>query len=121
MEYLSTLPPAPSCSKCFIDRKTYISGIGLETARDLASRGARLILACRNMDKGKEAAEDIIRTTGNTNLIVKKLDLACMKTVRLFAKDILASERRCQSNFHNSFLLINDFLRDMTLFGCNAF
>jgi NAD(P)-dependent dehydrogenase (short-subunit alcohol dehydrogenase family) len=50
-----------------------IPGIGLETARDLARRGARVILACRNMSKGIEAAQDIMKTTGNENLASFKM------------------------------------------------
>jgi len=50
-----------------------IPGIGLETARDLARRGARVILACRNMNKGIEAAQDIMKTTGNENLASFKM------------------------------------------------
>ncbi|SMG41099.1 SDR family NAD(P)-dependent oxidoreductase [Cedecea sp. NFIX57] len=51
------------------------SGIGLETARALASAGAEVTLAVRNMDAGKQAAEDIIQSTGNKNIYVAYLDL----------------------------------------------
>ncbi|XP_071564409.1 retinol dehydrogenase 12-like isoform X4 [Temnothorax nylanderi] len=51
-------------SKTRLDGKTVVitgasSGIGKETARDLYARGARVILACRNMEKTNEAVEDI--------------------------------------------------------------
>ena len=71
-----------------------ISGIGLETARDLAKRGARVILAVRNLQKGIEAAQEIIQSTGNPNLVVRKLDLSSLSDVRTFAKDIYQSENR---------------------------
>jgi short-subunit dehydrogenase len=45
------------------------SGIGLETARALAGAGAEVTLAVRNIE-GKQAAEDIIRSTGNKNIHV---------------------------------------------------
>ena len=35
------------------------SGLGLNTARELARAGARVVLACRNMDKGEAARADI--------------------------------------------------------------
>ena len=72
---------------CFI-------GIGLETARDLSSRGARLILAVRNMEKGINAAKDIMKTTGNNNLVVRKLDLASTEEIRKFAQQINDAEER---------------------------
>ena len=70
------------------------TGIGLETARDLASRGARVILACRNISKGNSALQDIQQTTGNKKLAVKKLDLSSMESVRQFAGDIIQNEKR---------------------------
>ena len=73
---------------------TDVAGIGLETARDLARRGARVILACRNASKGAEACKDITRTTNNNNVKVQKLDLSSMESVRLFAKTICQSENR---------------------------
>lgn len=54
------------------------SGIGLETARSLAKQGAEITLAVRNIESGKQAAEDIIKDTGNNEIHVAKLDL-CQK------------------------------------------
>lgn len=78
------------------------SGIGKETARDLAHRGARVILACRNIDKANETKDEIIKTTGNQNIIVKHLDLTSQKSIREFAKDINATESKLHVLIHNA-------------------
>ncbi|CAB3249623.1 unnamed protein product [Arctia plantaginis] len=62
-------------------------GIGLETARDLASRGAKIIIACRDGKKSADAIADIIKTTGNNNIEYKYLDLSSFRSVRSFADD----------------------------------
>ena len=51
-------------------------------------------MGCRNMSKGIAACKDIVTTTGSENLVVRRLDLSCMKTVRDFASDVLESEER---------------------------
>ncbi|HEX3789103.1 MAG TPA: SDR family NAD(P)-dependent oxidoreductase [Pseudonocardiaceae bacterium] len=61
------------------------SGIGVETARALAGAGAEVTLAVRNPDTGKQVAEDIIASTGNTHILVGQLDLADQTSVRAFA------------------------------------
>ena len=63
------------------------TGIGLETARDLARRGAKVIIASRNVEKSIEAVEDIIKTTGNKNVEHFQLNLSNFKNVRQFAED----------------------------------
>lgn len=68
------------------------TGIGFETAKDLAIRGAKVILACRDQRKGTETWDKIIEATGNSNVIYKQLDLAAFKSVRTFAADILETE-----------------------------
>ena len=42
------------------------SGLGEATARALATRGATVVLACRDVEKGEAARADIARTTGRT-------------------------------------------------------
>nr|XP_060618468.1 retinol dehydrogenase 11-like isoform X2 [Anolis sagrei ordinatus] len=76
------------------------TGIGKETAKDLAGRGARVILACRDMVKAEAAANEIRTKTGNQQVIAKKLDLADTKSIREFAKNFL------EGPFLLTFLLI---------------
>lgn len=93
--------------KAKLDGKTVIvtganTGIGRETALDLACKGARVILACRNFKKAKLAAEEIKNATGNKNVIVKELDLASLKSVRSFAEDVQQSEERLDILVNNA-------------------
>ena len=60
------------------------SGIGVETARALASTGAAVTLAVRDIDAGQRVAADITATTGNTAVGVAPLDLAEPASVRAF-------------------------------------
>ncbi|MEV1112241.1 SDR family NAD(P)-dependent oxidoreductase [Micromonospora sp. NPDC049751] len=60
------------------------SGIGVETARALASAGAEVTLAVRNPDAGQQAADDITGTTGNDRVLVAPLDLADQNSVADF-------------------------------------
>jgi NAD(P)-dependent dehydrogenase (short-subunit alcohol dehydrogenase family) len=59
------------------------SGIGLEAARALARAGAHVVLAVRNQDKGRQAAQSI---TGEVE--VRELDLADLASVRAFADQL---------------------------------
>jgi NAD(P)-dependent dehydrogenase (short-subunit alcohol dehydrogenase family) len=64
------------------------SGLGGVTARELARAGARVVLACRNLDKGRAAAELMREHVPDARLDVLALDLADLASVRRFAKDI---------------------------------
>ncbi|XP_066944069.1 retinol dehydrogenase 11-like isoform X1 [Macrobrachium rosenbergii] len=78
------------------------AGIGKETARDLARRGARVILACRNVAKAQRIADDIIGTTGNGQVYVKQLDTSDLSSVRRFAKDIIDNEKELHILVNNA-------------------
>jgi NAD(P)-dependent dehydrogenase (short-subunit alcohol dehydrogenase family) len=60
------------------------SGIGIETARALASAGAEVVLAVRRPQAAEEVAAEIIRSTGNPDVTVRALDLADQASVRRF-------------------------------------
>ena len=61
------------------------SGIGLETARGLARIGARVMLVCRNRQKGELAVSAIQRETGSTQLDLLIADLSSLGSVRALA------------------------------------
>ncbi|XP_067874332.1 retinol dehydrogenase 13 [Heterodontus francisci] len=94
-------------SKVRLDGKTVIItganvGIGKETAQDLAHRGARVILACRDLEKANKTAEEIRKASGNGNVLVQKLDLASLQSVRSFANKILETETRLDILINNA-------------------
>ena len=78
------------------------TGIGKETALDLARRGARVILACRDAKRGEEAAEYVRKTTGNGNVIFESLDLASLESVKNFAEKINKNEERLDILINNA-------------------
>uniref|UniRef100_G3PFC0 NADP-retinol dehydrogenase n=2 Tax=Gasterosteus aculeatus aculeatus TaxID=481459 RepID=G3PFC0_GASAC len=65
------------------------TGIGKETALELAVRGARVIMACRNVDKGEEAADSIRAAHPEAQVEVRELDLADTCSIRAFAQKFL--------------------------------
>ncbi|KAJ8710197.1 hypothetical protein PYW07_009563 [Mythimna separata] len=77
-------------------------GIGLETARDLAARGARVLIACRDAKAAAEAIADIRATTGNDLVEFKHLDLAKFSSVRQFAEDFNSSYDRLDILVNNA-------------------
>jgi NAD(P)-dependent dehydrogenase (short-subunit alcohol dehydrogenase family) len=62
------------------------SGIGLETARELARKGADIIMACRNMDTAKAAEKEIMNKIPRSKLEIIQIDLADLKSVYRFAE-----------------------------------
>ncbi|CAL4061406.1 unnamed protein product [Meganyctiphanes norvegica] len=78
------------------------AGIGKETALDIAKRGARVILACRNITKAQLVADNIIAESGNKNLVVRCIDTTDLNSVRNFAKETLQIESRIDVLINNA-------------------
>ena len=64
------------------------SGIGKETALGLAQMGARVVMVCRNAEKGKAALEDVRRESGNSQVDLLIADMSSQASVRELAKQI---------------------------------
>ena len=102
---------AVCASKTRMDGKTVIvtganTGIGKETALDLAKRGARVIMACRDLKKGETALNDIVEKTGSKNVVLKQLDLASLKSIREFAENINKNEPHLHVLINNAGVML---------------
>lgn len=77
-------------------------GIGKETVLDLSKRGARIIMAYRNIESAEKAKLSIISKSNNSNIIVKKLDLSSLQSVKDFANDINQTEEKIDILINNA-------------------
>lgn len=59
-------------------------GLGLETAREMARKGAHVVIAARNMDKAAGAESDIRAELPNASLEVQNLDLSSKASIESF-------------------------------------
>jgi NAD(P)-dependent dehydrogenase (short-subunit alcohol dehydrogenase family) len=65
-------------------------GLGLETARALAGKGALVVMAARNLHKGEVARRTIVADNATANLDIRPLDLGSLSSVRKFAEGMVA-------------------------------
>ncbi|XP_035474792.1 retinol dehydrogenase 11 [Scophthalmus maximus] len=78
------------------------TGIGKETAKDLAARGVRVILACRDMARGEQAARDIMREVKGAKVVARQLDLADTKSICQFAENVYNTEKTLHFLINNA-------------------
>jgi NAD(P)-dependent dehydrogenase (short-subunit alcohol dehydrogenase family) len=78
------------------------SGIGFETARALAAKGARVVLACRSEERGRDAERRLRAAVPNADARFEPLDLGSLASVRAFAEKLRASEPRLDLLVNNA-------------------
>lgn len=66
-----------------------------------------MILACRDVSRARVAADDIRQKSGNGNVVVKKVDLASLQSVRELAKDVQETEQRLDVLINNAGVSLN--------------
>jgi NAD(P)-dependent dehydrogenase (short-subunit alcohol dehydrogenase family) len=77
-------------------------GLGLETARELARKGAHVVMAARNQQKAQQAAADIRATVPDAVLELVSLDLASQASVRAAVEQILRQHERIDLLVNNA-------------------
>ncbi|XP_071515973.1 retinol dehydrogenase 12-like isoform X2 [Panulirus ornatus] len=98
-----------------LDGKTVIItgcnvGIGRETARDLSRRGAKIIMACRDTKTAEKVAKEISSQTGG-QLVVMKLDLASLTSVRALAASVKSQETQIHMLINNAGVMMCPFMK----------
>ena len=82
------------------------TGLGFETAQILAARGASVVLAVRDTDKGKAAAARIAGTAPGVNVTVQPLDLASLESIRAAAAELRARHPRIDLLVNNAGVML---------------
>lgn len=87
------------------------SGIGYETAKALAQKGATVILACRSLVKGETAVSQIRQETPTAKLDLMQLDLSDLSSVRQFVQDFKGQYKRLDLLINNAGVMIPPFTK----------
>ena len=78
------------------------SGIGKAAAIQLAELGARVVMACRSMERGNKALDEVRSASSNPNVSLMQLDLSSQASIRNFANDFKTSHQRLDVLIHNA-------------------
>jgi NAD(P)-dependent dehydrogenase (short-subunit alcohol dehydrogenase family) len=78
------------------------SGLGLETTRELARKGAHVVMAVRSRDKGDAARRSVEASLPDAQLEIRQCDLSSLESVRMCADGIAADHGRVDVLVNNA-------------------
>jgi NAD(P)-dependent dehydrogenase (short-subunit alcohol dehydrogenase family) len=78
------------------------TGLGYETALALAAHGAHVVVAVRNLDKGKDAISRIVAQSPQADVALQELDLTSLESVRTAARQLRADHDRIDLLINNA-------------------
>lgn len=87
------------------------SGIGLETAKEIAREGCNVIMACRDTEKGERQAERIRDLAHNPHIKVMPLDLSSIESIQSFVEIFQKTEDRLDVLINNAGVFCDTFLK----------
>jgi NAD(P)-dependent dehydrogenase (short-subunit alcohol dehydrogenase family) len=78
------------------------TGLGYETARALAEHGAHVVLAVRNLEKGKDAVARITAASPRADVALQELDLTSLDSIRAAARQLRSDHDRIDLLINNA-------------------
>jgi NAD(P)-dependent dehydrogenase (short-subunit alcohol dehydrogenase family) len=99
------------------------SGIGYESAVAFARKGARVVMACRNLEKAERARRDLLKATPGADVEIMALDLGSLKSVHSFAESFNANYGQLDILMNNAGIMAPPYGKTVdgfeTQFGTN--
>jgi NAD(P)-dependent dehydrogenase (short-subunit alcohol dehydrogenase family) len=84
------------------------TGLGYWTAEMLADKGAHVVLAVRNLDKGKDAVDRITAKSPKADVELQQLDLTSLDAIRKTAEELKAAHERIDLLINNAGVMYTD-------------
>lgn len=96
---------------CLITGTTH--GIGRVTARELARTGMTLVMACRDLARGRALQEELVRCTGNHHIELLQCDLASFASIRAAVAEFQTRHPRLDLLINNAGMMASDAQRSV--------
>ena len=84
------------------------TGLGYWTAEMLADKGAHVVLAVRNLEKGKDAVDRITAKSPKADVALQQLDLTSLDEIRKTAEELKAAHERIDLLINNAGVMYTD-------------
>jgi len=85
------------------------SGLGFQSVKAFAEKGAKVVMACRNLLKGEDAKKEIVNTCAEAKIDVMHLDLTSLTSVRYFAEDFKKKYDRLDILLNNAGVMLGRY------------
>jgi len=85
------------------------SGLGYESVKAYAQKGAKVILACRSAQKGSNAKFSILRTNPSAEIELMELDLMSLKSIQNFANNFKAKYKTLDILLNNAGIMMTPY------------
>ncbi len=86
-------------------------GLGFESAKALAARDAEVIMACRDVEKGEQARQSILKSHATAHVKVMQLDVSDLASIKSFSEQFLKNYSHLDILLNNAGIMTTPFFR----------